>query len=77
VINMPCSTPATAQYLSIDGNHSMANCYAFAINNPTQPQEPVSAQPNVVTGREPGHAILPAAVIPAPWAGMRSGEAGL
>jgi hypothetical protein len=65
VTNMPCSTPATAQYLSIDGNHSMANRYAFAINNPNQPQGPVSAQPNLVTGREPRRAILPATVISA------------
>jgi triacylglycerol lipase len=33
----------TVQYLSIDGNHSMKNCYSYAINNPTQPQ-------GVVTG---------------------------
>lgn len=29
----------TAQYLSIDKNHSMANCYTYAINNPSQPQQ--------------------------------------
>ncbi|WP_236557003.1 hypothetical protein [Calothrix sp. PCC 7507] len=28
----------TAQYLSIGENHSMANCYRYAINHPSQPQ---------------------------------------
>lgn len=33
----------TAEYLSTDGNHSMADCYWYAINDVTQPQGPVSA----------------------------------
>lgn len=33
----------TGQYLSVDGNHSMADCYWYAINNPDQPQGPVSS----------------------------------
>jgi hypothetical protein len=32
----------SAQYLTTDGNHSMANCYGYAINHPTQPQGPVT-----------------------------------
>lgn len=31
----------TAEYLTTDNNHSMANCYWFAINNPSQPQGPM------------------------------------
>lgn len=30
----------TASYGSIDGNHSMIDCYWYAINNPSQPQGP-------------------------------------
>jgi hypothetical protein len=30
----------TAQYLSITGNHSMADCYLYAVNNPGSPQGP-------------------------------------
>jgi triacylglycerol lipase len=33
----------TGQYLSVDGNHSMADCYWYAINHPDQPQGPVSS----------------------------------
>jgi hypothetical protein len=33
----------TAEYLSIGGNHSMADCYWYAINNQAQPQGPLSA----------------------------------
>lgn len=33
----------TAQYDSIGGNHSMANSYAYAVNNPAQPEGPVVA----------------------------------
>lgn len=52
----------TAEYLSTDGNHSMADCYWYAINHVTQPQGPVSAtsfaQPvrvdGVVASFEPG-----------------------
>ncbi|WP_049622765.1 lipase family protein [Frateuria defendens] len=33
----------TAEYLTTDGNHSMANCYWYAINNTDQPQGPASA----------------------------------
>jgi triacylglycerol lipase len=32
----------TAEYLTTDGNHSMADCYWYAINHPGQPQGPVS-----------------------------------
>lgn len=32
----------TAEYLSTVNNHSMTDCYWYAINNPTQPQGPVS-----------------------------------
>lgn len=32
----------TAEYLTTDGNHSMADCYWYAINNYAQPQGPVS-----------------------------------
>ncbi|GLQ51897.1 lipase family protein [Dyella flava] len=31
----------TAEYLTTDGNHSMANCYSYAINNYQQPQGPI------------------------------------
>lgn len=33
----------TAEYLTTDGNHSMADCYWYAINNVTQPQGPLSS----------------------------------
>jgi predicted lipase len=33
----------TAEYLTTDGNHSMADCYWYAINHVTQPQGPVSS----------------------------------
>ncbi|MFC4527404.1 lipase family protein [Dyella halodurans] len=33
----------TAEYLTTDGNHNMANCYYYAITNPTQPQGPMQA----------------------------------
>lgn len=50
-------TPAsfTAQYLSITNNHSMENCYTYAINHPAAPQGPQPAFVNIVTGfvREP------------------------
>ena len=36
--------------------------YTFAMNNPQQPQGPLTAQPNAVTGREIGPAVIPAAV---------------
>mgnify|MGYP002139357782 CR=1 FL=1 len=32
-----------AEYLSTDGNHSMIDCYWYAINNPDQPQGPQSS----------------------------------
>lgn len=32
----------TAEYLTTDGNHSMADCYGYAINHPDQPQGPLS-----------------------------------
>ena len=32
----------TAEYLTTDGNHSMADCYWYAINHVGQPQGPVS-----------------------------------
>lgn len=31
----------TAEYLTTDNNHSMMNCYWYAINNTTQPQGPM------------------------------------
>ncbi|SDY12978.1 lipase family protein [Nitrosomonas sp. Nm33] len=31
----------TAEYSTTDDNHSMASCYWYAINNPTQPQGPM------------------------------------
>jgi len=41
----------TAQYLSITGNHSMADCYLYAVNNPGSPQGPQqSTFLNAVTG---------------------------
>jgi predicted lipase len=55
----------TAQYLSIDGNHSMADSYTFAINNPNQPQGPLTARQNAVTGRGVGRTLVREAVIPA------------
>jgi triacylglycerol lipase len=44
IIYQHVGTPVdfTVQYLSIDGNHSMQNCYSYAINHPTQPQDAVS-----------------------------------
>jgi hypothetical protein len=33
----------SAEYLTTDGNHSMANCYWYAINNVNQPQGPMSS----------------------------------
>lgn len=44
----------TAQYDSIDGNHSMLNCYAYAINNPNQPEGPIVQTPNVTVGTNVG-----------------------
>ena len=53
-------TPAsfTAQYLSIANNHSMENCYTYAVNHPEAPQGPQPAFVNMVTGfvREPKNA---------------------
>ncbi len=34
----------TAEYLTTIDNHSMASCYWYAINNPTQPQGPMPTQ---------------------------------
>lgn len=39
----------TAQYLSLDGNHSMENCYAYAIDHPNAPQGPQPVFVNYVT----------------------------
>jgi hypothetical protein len=38
--------------------------YTFAMNNPQQPQGPLTVQPNVVTGRGIAPAVIPAAVTP-------------
>lgn len=60
----------TAQYLSITGNHSMADCYLFAVNNPGNPQGPQQTTfVNTVSGfansRRSARAIPAAIRVPA------------
>lgn len=57
----------TAQYGSIDGNHSMADAYAYAISHPENPLNPNPAPlDNVVIGKGIGPGSLPRSlVIPA------------
>lgn len=52
----------TAEYLTTDGNHSMADCYWYAINHVTQPQGPVSAASFAQPARSDGKvaSFLPA-----------------
>jgi pimeloyl-ACP methyl ester carboxylesterase len=50
----------TAQYGSLDGNHSMANCYNYAITNPDAPQGPVSTVQNLLTAQANRTGKLPA-----------------
>ena len=45
----------TAQYRSIGSNHSMVNCYLYAVNHPTQPEGPIGAP-------SPGQPAFPAAL---------------
>lgn len=56
----------TAEYFTITGNHSMEDCYTYAINNPAQPQNLKPTFVNLVTGfvRERSHAPK-ALVVPA------------
>lgn len=56
----------TAQYLTVEGNHSMSDCYSYAIDNPGQPQGPVTPLPNFVIGYADSRKAVPAAArIPA------------
>lgn len=53
----------SAQYSTVDGNHSMENCYTYAINHPQAPQGPQSAFVNVVTGFARGRKYVPETLI--------------
>lgn len=53
----------TAQYLTLSGNHSMAGCYTYAINNPKYPQGPQPAFVNAVTGIAIELAFAPQAML--------------
>lgn len=53
----------SAQYRTIVGNHSMADCYFYAITNPDAPLNPSPAPiQNVTTGKGIGTGNLPASV---------------
>lgn len=54
----------SAQYKTIGGNHSMIDCYAYAINHPQQPLNPKPTPlQNIVTGRGIGTGLLPQSLV--------------
>ncbi len=58
----------TAQYGTTDGNHSMINCYTYAVNNPDQPEGPVVAPLNYAVRDEFRASPLPAGRVIRPLA---------
>jgi triacylglycerol lipase len=66
----------TAQYGSIDGNHSMADAYVYAIDNPKNPLNPNPAsQENIVTAKGIGSGYLSRLlIIPASRAAVTKGS---
>jgi triacylglycerol lipase len=56
----------TAQYGTTLGNHSIDDCYIYAINHPDAPQGPVKPFVNYVTGFVGGNKFVPRALIVPP-----------